>query len=45
MRYGSGIFSVFGKADLVVIERKQNSAQYINMLEKNIPIYESSRHQ
>ena len=34
-----GVFSEFGKADLVVMEEKQNSAQYINVLEKSLPIY------
>ena len=38
-------FSVSGKADLVVMEGKQNSARYINVLEKSLPIYESSRPQ
>ena len=32
-----------GKADLVVIEGKQNSARYINVLEKGLPIYESCK--
>ena len=31
-----GAFSVSGKAELVVMERKQNSAQYINVLEKSL---------
>ena len=29
-----GAFSVFGKADLEVMEKKQNSARYNNVLEK-----------
>ena len=40
-----GVFSTFWKADLVVMEWKQNSARYINVLEKILPIYESSRDQ
>ena len=40
-----GTFSASGKTDLEVKEKKQNSAEYINVLEKNLPIYESSRHQ
>ena len=30
-----GTFSASGKADLVVMEGKQNSARYINVLEKS----------
>ena len=37
-------FSASGKADLEVMEEKQNSALYINVLRKSLPIYESSRH-
>ena len=40
-----GAFFASGKADLVVMEGKQNYARYINMLEKILPIYESSRQQ
>ena len=40
-----GAFSAFGKAGLVVMEWKQNSAWYINVLEKSLLLYESSRHQ
>ena len=40
-----GAFSASGKADLVVMEGKQNSTRYINVLEKCFPIYESFRHQ
>ena len=40
-----GAFFASVKADLVVMEGKQNSARYINVLEKSLPIYESSRHQ
>ena len=39
-----GGFSASEKADLEVMEEKQNSALYINVLEKILPIYESSRH-
>ena len=38
-------FTASWNADLVVMEGKQNSARYINVFEKNLPIYESSRHQ
>ena len=38
-------FSASGKADLVVMEVKQNSGWYINVLEKGPSIYELSRHQ
>ena len=31
-----GAFSASGKADLVVMEGKQNSSRYINMLEKSL---------
>ena len=40
-----GAFSASGKVDLIAIEGKQNSARYISVLEKSLPIYESSRHQ
>ena len=32
-----GAFSASGKADLFVVEGKQNSARYINVLEKIFP--------
>ena len=41
----SGAVSASGKADLVVMEGKQNSARYLNVLEKSLPIYECSKHQ
>ena len=41
-----GAFSASAKADLEVMEGKQNSARYINVLEKSLFfIYELSRHQ
>ena len=33
----SGTFSASGKADLVVMDGKQNSTWYINVLEKSLP--------
>ena len=39
-----GDFSAFGKADLILMEGRQNSARYINVLEKCLTIYESSTH-
>ena len=35
----------FNYFTVVVMEGKQNSARYINVLEKILPIYESSRHE
>ena len=39
-----GDFSTSEKTDLKVMKRKQNIARNINVLEKSLPIYESSRH-
>ena len=40
-----GAISSSEKDDLEVMEGKQNSARYIDVMDKCLPIYESSRHQ